>query len=213
MFFAATIVYLFVYHLGETSPENAVKTVATEEIENRTNQIKSRNTNLAVIGAVKSLDKRISELESRSDHPQQEVSDDESSPDARVETYNESELFAEALQKKEKIDQSFEYESRDESWANEMESQAMQLFEKGQFVDANIVSSECKNTFCRMEVNHKTSKGALDFERIMELYSGGGYVQHLENNSDGSSNTVVYLIRREKRNDNYIYKMMHPQTM
>ena len=157
-------------------------------------------------GAIRTLNTRVSDLEnaktgqSTEEEPEVEFELEQHLNDLRGER-------ARAIEKLRPMNDAFEEEERDHEWSSTMEQNIQSAFESGEFNGTTIISSSCKKTFCRMEVHHQDVESSFDFEKIVNMVGGNFYMQHLEIDDDGTSNTVSFFIRQEMRESNIIYQM------
>jgi hypothetical protein len=102
------------------------------------------------------------------------------------------------------IEDSFRAEKREQGWATPMLAKLDTAFKEGGFAGTKMVSTDCRTTFCRMEVAHENADSSLNFELIRRQVPGSYYMQHLEADEKGQSRTVAFFIRQGREKDNAI---------
>lgn len=117
---------------------------------------------------------------------------------------------AEAMERLQTIDNSFIAENRDDGWAFEMEERLDEVFQSGGFEGTQIVSSACKLSFCRIEVEHEGQDAQNGFEDFRRSVPGNFYMQRLENGEE-PPRTVAFFVREGFEKNNVLHDMMYSE--
>lgn len=114
----------------------------------------------------------------------------------------------EAMDRLEVIENSFRAENRDPAWAKTMVSKLETAFRDGGYAGTTVRSTDCRTTFCRMEVSHENAESSSNFELIRRQVPGSYYMQHLDADENGHTRTVAFFIREGRENENSIRSVM-----
>lgn len=95
----------------------------------------------------------------------------------------------------------FEYlknEKKDDEWAAMTEQQAQVAFQSSDLQSIEVVSVDCKTTFCRMELVGETREileGSISSFTQREPFSHGGVVVPMDDPNSESGHSIVYFTR------------------
>lgn len=93
------------------------------------------------------------------------------------------------------FDNAFEHEERDPKWSDEMEQVVDKAFTEGNFKGTTLLSSACKQTFCRIEAEHADEQSSAQFEAIKHDVPGSFYMQRIDDGGDAPPRTLMYFLR------------------
>lgn len=170
--------------------------------------------------AVNSLVTRIGRLEQRqsvpADPPQPSAAETRQKNEGRehpVESRQEriAQAREAAMEQLDVIEDSFRAERREEAWARPMQAKLESTFREGGFEGTQMVGTDCRATFCRMEVTHDGFDSQINFEEIRSKIPGSYHMQKLEPDASGKSRTVAFFIREGREEQNVIRSLMTAQ--
>lgn len=172
----------------------------------------SRNGNATGYSEIDSLKKRIDELTKKIDTlenrtAKKEDEESESSSNEEKPPLDRKERKQRAIERVRKVDEVFYAEARDQAWAEELEKTLTTTFDNGDFLNTDLIGTECKATFCRMEVSHMDDDSSIKFEDITHLIYMSYYIQHIDADKDGVSSSVAYFIRNGQERNNAIFEL------
>lgn len=116
-----------------------------------------------------------------------------------------------AMEQLDVIEESFRAERREEAWARPMQAKLESTFREGGFEGTQMVGTDCRTTFCRMEVTHDGFDSQVSFEEIRSKIPGSYHMQKLEPDASGKSRTVAFFIREGREEQNVIRSLMTAQ--
>lgn len=166
--------------------------------------------------SITALSHRMDGLEARSNHrttgnsPGADAPGESAAARRTPETRKQDLAYAreEAMDRLGVIEDSFRNEKRDQSWASGMITKLDSTFRDGNFAGTKLVSTDCRTTFCRMEVSHENADSSSNFELIRRQVPGSYYMQHLEPDENGQSRTVAFFVREGRDKENAIGSIM-----
>jgi hypothetical protein len=106
------------------------------------------------------------------------------------------------------FDNALAMEVRDEGWAGEMENMIAIAAQNELYQGSSISSPSCKATFCRLEAFHGAMDNRDDFELIRRELPNSYHMQNFDL-GDGSSKTVMYIIRQGEEPNNIIFNSLN----
>lgn len=115
--------------------------------------------------------------------------------------------IATAAAEVELFDSAIESEERDEIWASRMEDDISQTFTNAMYKGSTFSGLECKSTTCRFEAVHTDEESKDNFELIRRELPHSYHIQHFDN-ADGTSMSVMYLIKEGTEEDSVIFKTL-----
>jgi gas vesicle protein len=109
------------------------------------------------------------------------------------------------------FDLALDNEVRDEGWAAQMEDMISSAAQGDLYQGSTISNASCKSTFCRFEAFHHGMDSKDDFELIRRELPNSYHMQNFEL-EDGSSRTVMYVIRQGEEMNNLIFNTLNPDA-
>ena len=106
------------------------------------------------------------------------------------------------------FDHALNAEVRDEGWASEMENQIALASQNELYQGSTIGTASCKSTFCRFEAFHDGMDTRDNFELIRRELPNSYHMQNFDL-GDGSSKTVMYVIREGEEFNNIIFSTLN----
>jgi hypothetical protein len=151
------------------------------------------------------VERRLAALESATE-ASAEAPPERELPRAAPQILDPPAIAAERQKKIELIASVANMEVRDVQWARPAEMELTHAFQQGSYPGSEMLSTECKSTFCTIVVSHESPEARDEFAGFINEPEMGGAFVHRDT-PDGRFETVGYFVRREHDSPDHVVRM------